>query len=129
MCTKARTYKHQAQQDDVTTNVTIPHPTHPIPDKQHQGQEDDTKTRSETAHGLLEALTPKTYPCWRNFITSDSCQKDASYCHIYDLWLLFPDEFTGGSLHPRDIFGQLRWVACARLRIWKCCNALASVVW
>lgn len=28
-----------------------------------------------------------------------------------------------------DIFGQLRWVACERLRIWKCCNALASVVW
>ena len=52
--------KHQGQQDDVTRNVTIPHPTHPIPDKQHQGQEDDTKTRNETAHGLLEALTPKT---------------------------------------------------------------------
>ena len=101
--------KHVHKSTDLQTSRTTrwrnneryhPPPTHPIPDKQHQGQEDDTKTRSETAHGLLEALTPKTYPCWRNFITSDSCQKDASYCHIYDLWLLFPDEFTGGSLHP-----------------------------
>lgn len=50
--------------------------------------------------GCMAFLDWKTYLCWRNFITSDSCQKDASYCHIYDLWLLFPDEFTGGSLHP-----------------------------
>ena len=41
--------KHQGQQDDVTTNVTIPHPTHPIPDK-HQGQQDDVTKNVTIPH-------------------------------------------------------------------------------
>ena len=40
---------HPGQQDDVTTNVTIPHPTHPIPDK-HQGQQDDVTTNVTIRH-------------------------------------------------------------------------------